>query len=125
MLAWQDSVGGSVAPGAPAAPPADSTSAAWLLMSWYSWMNWYRFMMRDASIVPVSLLIWGGEGERRRDACARACACVCVRPHLGAEDPHGHLPQGRGVGSRLHLEQQVLLLADGELGRAEAEEPEG
>lgn len=117
-----------MAPGSPAAPPADSTSAAWLLMSWYSWMNWYRFMMRDASIVPVSLLIWR-EGERWRDGARtgapRACTCVCVWSHLGAEDPDGHLPQGRGVGPRLHLEQQVLLLPDGELGRAEAEEPRG
>lgn len=58
MLAWQESVEGSWTDGSLLAPSADSTSAAWLEMSWYSWMNWYRFMMRDASIIPVSLLIW-------------------------------------------------------------------
>lgn len=111
-----------------AAPPADSTSAAWLVMSWYSWMNWYRFMMRDASIVPVSLLIWW-EGKWSRDLFSppRADAQIGTSrvrmwSHLGAEDPDGHLPQGRGIRSWLHLKQQVLLLPDSEFGSAEAEE---
>lgn len=43
------------------------------------------------------------------------------RSHLGAEDSDGHLPQGRGVGSRLHLKQQVLLLPGSEPGGAETE----
>lgn len=60
MLAWQDSAEGSWAE---VAPSADSTSAAWLVMSRYSWVNWYRFMIRDASIMPVSLLIWQEEEE--------------------------------------------------------------
>lgn len=63
MLAWHESVEGSWADGSLVAPSADSTSAAWLVMSWYSWMNWYRFMMRDASIIPVSLLIWKEENS--------------------------------------------------------------
>lgn len=58
MLAWQESVEGSWADGPSVAPPADSTSAAWLVMSRYSWMNWYRFMMREASIMPFCLFIW-------------------------------------------------------------------
>lgn len=41
--------------------------------------------------------------------------------HLGAEDPDGHLPQGRGIRSWLHLKQQVLLLPGSELGSAETE----
>lgn len=61
MLAWQESVEGSMADGSLVALSADSTSAAWLVMSRYNWMNWYRFMMRNASIVPVSLLIWKEE----------------------------------------------------------------
>lgn len=58
MLAWQESVEGSGADGPSVAPSAARTPAAWLVMSRYSWMNWYRFMMRDASTMPFSLLIW-------------------------------------------------------------------
>lgn len=55
MLAWQESVEGSWAD---VAPSAESTSAAWLVMSRYSCVNWYRFMIREASTTPSSLLIW-------------------------------------------------------------------
>lgn len=62
MLAWQESPDERV-PDGRLAPSADSTSAAWLVMSRYSWMNWYRFMMRDASTIPFSLLIWQTTGQ--------------------------------------------------------------
>lgn len=51
------------------------------------------------------------------------CSCCYIDKwsHLGAEDPDGHLPQGRGIRSWLHLKQQVLLLPGSELGSAETE----
>ena len=63
MLAWQDSAEESWPEGPSLAPPADSTSAAWLVMSRYSWMNWYKFMMREASTMPFSLLICQSMGS--------------------------------------------------------------
>lgn len=72
MLAWQESVEGSWADGPSVAPSADRTSAAWLVTSWYSWMNWYRFMMRDASTIPFSLLI-----------CEEAKAITWIIQHTG------------------------------------------
>lgn len=47
-----------------------------------------------------------------------------LRSHLGTKDPDGNLPQGCGIGSWLHLKQQVLRLPSGELGSAERGESE-
>lgn len=50
------------------------------------------------------------------------CVHKAIWPHLGADDPDSHLPQGRGIGSWLYLKQQVLLLSSSQPGRAEIQQ---
>lgn len=64
---------------------------------------------------PLSASLTGS--HRCGQMLVLACVCVCVYvqkflwSHLGTDYPDSHLPQGRGIGSWLHLKQQVLLLS--------------
>lgn len=76
------------------------------------------------SKASVSFSVTKSKGVGRCSGWHVMCVQKGVWSHLGTDDPDGHLPQGCGIRSWLHLKQQVLLLSCSQLGRTERDPAE-